>query len=109
MPGLMTRSLICGGGWLVWHVEGCRFTMRVKRPTKKGVVQFVFFNAGGAAFFVVGYAVFSLLYGLLHWHWLLAKVVGDTLGWTPGTVGSRAMCGLLEFGGWLVVLTVPLV
>jgi len=56
--------------------------MRVKRPTKKGVVQFVFFNAGGAAFFVVGYAVFSLLYGLLHWHWLLAKVVGDTLGWT---------------------------
>jgi putative flippase GtrA len=36
---------------------------------------------GGAAFFIVGYAVFSLLYGLLHWDWLIAKIIGDTLGW----------------------------
>ena len=49
--------------------------------SKKGVVQFVFFNAGGVAFFVVGYAVFSLLYGALHWSWFPAKVVGDSLGW----------------------------
>lgn len=53
-------------------------------PTKlsrKGVLKFAFFNAGGLAFFVVGYAVFSLLYGVFHWHWLAAKIVGDTLGW----------------------------
>jgi putative flippase GtrA len=53
----------------------------LKRPEKKGVVQFVFFNAGGVAFFVVGYLTFVLLYGPLHWHWFWAKVVGDTLGW----------------------------
>jgi putative flippase GtrA len=53
-------------------------------PTKfsrKGVVQFVFFSAGGTAFFVVGYAVFALLYGVGHWSWLPAKIVGDSLGW----------------------------
>lgn len=55
------------------------------KPTKlsrKGIVQFVFFNAGGLAFFVVGYATFTLLFGIFHWHWLPAKIVGDTLGWT---------------------------
>ena len=52
-----------------------------KKPTRKGVVQFVFFNAGGTAFFVVGYATFVLLYGGLHWSWLPAKILGDTLGW----------------------------
>ena len=56
------------------------------KPSKKGVVQFVFFNAGGIAFFVVGYAVFTLLYGPLHWSWVGAKVVGDTLGWTVNFV-----------------------
>jgi putative flippase GtrA len=53
-------------------------------PTKfsrKGVVQFVFFNAGGLSFLFVGYVVFSLLYGVFHWQWLPAKIVGDTLGW----------------------------
>jgi hypothetical protein len=55
--------------------------LKPTKPSRKGVVQFVFFNAGGAAFFVVGYAVFSLLYGVFHWHWFWAKVVGDTLGW----------------------------
>lgn len=55
-----------------------------KRPAllgKKSIVQFLWFNAGGIAFFVVGYAVFSVLYGLLHWSWLFAKIVGDSLGW----------------------------
>lgn len=50
-------------------------------PTKKGVIQFVFFNAGGVAFFVVGYAVFFVLYGVLHWPWLSAKIIGDSCGW----------------------------
>jgi putative flippase GtrA len=55
------------------------------KPTKlsrKGMVQFVFFNAGGLAFFVIGYATFTLLYGLFHWSWLPAKIVGDSLGWS---------------------------
>ena len=39
------------------------------------------FNAGGIAFFWVGYLTFGLLYGLLRWPWLPAKIVGDTLGW----------------------------
>lgn len=55
---------------------------RPTKPTKKGVVQFVFFNVGGVAFFVVGYATFTLLYGLLHWSWLPSKIIGDSLGWS---------------------------
>jgi putative flippase GtrA len=53
-----------------------------KRPSKRGLLQFTYFNAGGIAFFVVGYLVFSLLYGVFHWYWLWAKIVGDTLGWS---------------------------
>lgn len=45
------------------------------------MVQFVLFNVGGWVFFVVGYAVFALLYGVAHWAWLPAKIVGDILGW----------------------------
>lgn len=45
------------------------------------MVQFMLFNAGGLAFFVVGYTVFAGLYGLAHWAWLPAKIVGDSLGW----------------------------
>jgi putative flippase GtrA len=52
-----------------------------KRPTKKGAVQFAYYNLGGAVFFVSGYAVFALLYGLLHTNWLVAKVVSDMIGW----------------------------
>lgn len=54
---------------------------RFRKPSRKGVVQLVFFNAGGVAFFVVGYGVFSLLYGLFGWPWLPAKLVGDACGW----------------------------
>jgi putative flippase GtrA len=59
-----------------------RSNLLTRRPSKKGVVQFAFFNVGGISFFVVGYLVFALLYGVLHWHWFWAKVVGDTLGWS---------------------------
>jgi putative flippase GtrA len=54
---------------------------RPTKPTRRGVVQFAWFNAGGIAFFVVGYLTFVLLYGLLHWPWFWSKVVADTLGW----------------------------
>lgn len=54
---------------------------RPHKPSKKAVVQFTLFNAGGLVFFIVGYLTFALLYGLLHWPWLSAKIVGDSLGW----------------------------
>lgn len=56
--------------------------LKSTKISRKGIVQFVFFSAGGTAFFVIGYATFSLLYGVLHWHWFPAKVIGDTLGWS---------------------------
>lgn len=52
-----------------------------KKPTKKGLLQFVYFNLGGVAFFVIGYLVFVLLYGLLHWYWFIAKGLADLTGW----------------------------
>jgi len=52
-----------------------------KKPKKESILQFVYYNFGGIAFFVSGYAVFALLYGLLHWHWLIAKGIADLTGW----------------------------
>jgi putative flippase GtrA len=54
---------------------------RPARPSRKTLLQFAIFNLGGVLFFVVGYATFVVLYGLLHWPWLPAKIVGDSLGW----------------------------
>lgn len=47
-----------------------------------GLVQFAYFNLGGVVFFASGYLVFVLLYGFLHWHWLLAKGIADLVGWS---------------------------
>jgi putative flippase GtrA len=57
-----------------------------RKPTRKGIIQFGLFNLGGVLFFVVGYLTFVLLYGLLHWHWLLAKMLADLLGWSVNFV-----------------------
>lgn len=51
-------------------------------PRKKTFIQFAYFHLGGAIFFAAGYLVFALLYGLLHWHWLLAKAIADLTGWS---------------------------
>jgi putative flippase GtrA len=53
----------------------------MKAPSRKTVKQFSIFNLGGVLFFVVGYGVFAVLYGLFQWSWLPAKIVGDGLGW----------------------------
>lgn len=53
----------------------------MNRKTRAAWLQFIYYNFGGAAFFVVSYLVFSLLYGLLHLDWVVAKVVSDGLGW----------------------------
>lgn len=45
-------------------------------------MQFAIFNFGGVVFFAVGYLAFVILYGLLHWPWLPAKLLADFLGWT---------------------------
>lgn len=54
----------------------------MKRPSKQTVWQFVFYNFGGLVFFLVGYALFALLYGVFHWHWLFAKMAADLVGWS---------------------------
>lgn len=50
--------------------------------TRINFIKFVWFNVGGLVFFVSGYAVFAALYGVLHWHWLMAKVIADLVGWS---------------------------
>ena len=63
--------------------------MQLAQSTKlnsKGITQFVLFNAGGLSFLIVGYLVFVVLYGVFHWAWLPAKIVGDALGWTSNFV-----------------------
>lgn len=54
----------------------------MKRPSKQTVWQFVLYNFGGLVFFLVGYGVFALLYGVFHWYWLFAKMLADLIGWS---------------------------
>ena len=51
-------------------------------PSRQTFVQFVLYNFGGAVFFVSGYLVFALLYGVFHWYWFYAKLVADLVGWS---------------------------
>lgn len=53
-----------------------------KKPSKRTLRQFVLYNIGGIAFFVTGYSIFSILYGLFSWKWWIAKIVADLSGWT---------------------------
>jgi putative flippase GtrA len=62
---------------------------KIKLPARKTFVQFILYNVGGMAFFVVGYAVFSLLYGVFSWRWWIAKVIGDTCGWLANYIIQR--------------------
>jgi putative flippase GtrA len=54
---------------------------KLTKPSRKDVVQFGVSNIGGTAFFVIGYGIFAVLYGPLHWSWLPAKILGDFIGW----------------------------
>lgn len=62
-----------------------------KKPSKKSVKQFAWYNLGGVSFFVVGYMVFSLLYGLFSLEWWIAKVIGDVSGWSVNYVIQRLL------------------
>ncbi|MFZ1483998.1 MAG: GtrA family protein [Candidatus Saccharimonadales bacterium] len=54
---------------------------QIDKPSRATVIQFAYFNLGGLVFFVVGYALFALMYGLLGWHWLISKAIADLVGW----------------------------
>ncbi len=68
--------------WLWKMTAPLRKIYQRRKPSKKGLVQFIYFNLGGVVFFVAGYAVFVLLYGVLGWHWLIAKLIADLVGWS---------------------------
>ncbi|MCA9327162.1 GtrA family protein [Candidatus Saccharibacteria bacterium] len=58
--------------------------MSTKSPlafSRQNILQFFYYNLGGVVFFASGYLVFILLYGALHWHWLIAKAIADLAGW----------------------------
>lgn len=46
------------------------------------MLQFLYYNFGGIAFFLSGYAIFSLFYGVFGWKWFFAKMAGDSVGLT---------------------------
>lgn len=59
------------------------------RPSKKTLWQFGLYNIGGVAFFVIGYLVFALLYGVFSWQWWVAKIAADLTGWTANYLVQR--------------------
>lgn len=62
---------------------------KIRIPSRQGIKQFVIYNLGGAAFFIIGYGIFALLYGLFGWPWWLAKALGDLCGWTANYLIQR--------------------
>ncbi|MEK7594283.1 MAG: GtrA family protein [Patescibacteria group bacterium] len=58
-------------------------------PSKKSVVQFSKYLAGGSIYFWSGYAIFALCYSVLDWWWLWAKVAADVVGWTLNYLAQR--------------------
>lgn len=62
---------------------------KIRIPSRQGIKQFAIYNLGGAAFFVIGYGVFALLYGVVGWEWWVAKALGDLCGWTVNYLIQR--------------------
>lgn len=63
----------------------------LKKPSRKSIRQFILYNFGGVGFFVTGYLVFALLFGLLKWEWWTAKIVADLSGWTVNYLVQRLL------------------
>lgn len=53
----------------------------MRKPSKPTLIQFFYFNVGGVVFFVVGYSLFILLYGVFGWNWIISKAISDLVGW----------------------------
>lgn len=66
-----------------------RKPIKSAKPTKKSLIQFAFYNLGGVAFFIIGYLVFAVLYGIFSWRWWIAKIVADIIGWLTNYVIQR--------------------
>lgn len=60
-----------------------------RKPSKKSIVQFAWYNLGGVAFFIIGYLVFAVLYGIFSWRWWIAKIVADIIGWLANYIIQR--------------------
>lgn len=53
------------------------------------VVQFMEYLVGGGIYFFLGISIFALGFDVLHWSWLIAKGLGDVIGWTINYVIQR--------------------
>lgn len=62
-----------------------------KKPLQRNLKQFGLYNLGGLSFFVIGYLIFSLLYGLLGWEWWVAKIIADLTGWSVNYLIQRLL------------------
>jgi putative flippase GtrA len=51
--------------------------------------RFIKYLAGGSLYFWVGYAIFAIAYSGLHWGWLPAKILADTIGWSINYLVQR--------------------
>jgi len=69
---------------------------KIPKPTKRQAVQFLYFNMGGVSFFVLGYAIFALLYGVMHMPWWLSKIIADAVGATSNYFIQRYVTFRLE-------------
>jgi len=69
---------------------------KLPKPTKRQAVQFLYFNMGGVSFFVLGYAIFALLYGVFHAPWWLSKIIADAVGATSNYFIQRYVAFRLE-------------
>lgn len=52
-------------------------------------IQFAQYVVGGGLWFVSGYIIFVLCYGVLGWSWWTAKLLADIVGWTLNYLVQR--------------------
>ncbi len=52
-------------------------------------IQFAQYMVGGGLWFVSGYIIFALCYGVLGWSWWTAKLLADIVGWTLNYLVQR--------------------
>lgn len=74
--------------------------------SKNEIKRFSKYLVGGSIYFWIGYAIFAFGYGVLHWNWFFAKVLGDAIGWTVNyfmqrfwAFSDRAHLGEMQHAG----------
>ncbi len=48
----------------------------------KRLIQFIEYMIGGGVYFWSGLGVFAVCYSILHWDWLIAKMIADVVGFS---------------------------